>query len=73
MFDAAASAIEEGRQPYADWAMKPRRRGQGLARQAANAIIRLSPVLMVNLALMLCVAIGLAMFAAATFLLTPNT
>jgi hypothetical protein len=72
MFDAAAPGLDEGRQSYADWATKPRR-GQGLARRAAAAIIRVRPVLLVNLALMFCVAIGLAMFALATFALTPKT
>jgi hypothetical protein len=78
MIDAAhALTADNSRQSdcrtgYAIWAQRPRRRGLGLAAIYSGAIIRMRPVMMLNLAVALCVVSGLGMFALATYALAAE-
>jgi hypothetical protein len=60
------------RRPYAAWAQTPRRRGFSFGALCTGAIMRMQPVLVLNLAVALLVASGLGMFALATYALTAQ-
>jgi hypothetical protein len=67
--DHAALMIEEGQQTYAGWpAQTP-----SWASRLNDSLMELWPTLLLNAALMLCVAFGLGVFALASYALSVGS
>ena len=61
--------LEPGQQSYAHWAIKKPRRSLDLSAWAAEAIIRIRPMVLVHVCLLICAASGAGIFLAASYAL----